>query len=99
MEGLDQPAGLMLSDVAMDVGKRPASGFDQEMKNDLLGGVVVLHHSGIGYDRGGAANNLYQRYSGESSKTRKVPLTFIPYYAWSNRQATSMQVWTLLAKS
>ena len=99
MEGLDQPNGLMLSDVAMDVGKRPASGFEQEMKNDLLGGVVVLHHSGIGYDRGGAANNLYQRYSGESSKTRKVPLTFIPYYAWSNRQSTSMQVWTLLAKS
>ena len=30
-------------------------------------------------------------------KPGEVPLTFIPYYAWANRQATSMQVWTPLA--
>jgi hypothetical protein len=39
---------------------------------------------------------LYYRYRGGSQRTRKVPLTFIPYYAWANRQATSMQVWNLL---
>jgi DUF1680 family protein len=27
-----------------------------------------------------------------------VALTFIPYYAWANREATPMQVWTPLLK-
>jgi len=42
---------------------------------------------------------LYPRYNGESEKTRRIDLTFIPYYAWSNRAATGMQVWTPLIES
>ena len=99
LEELDQSSGVTLSDVALELGKRPDSEFQGEMKSDLLGGVLLLHHSGVSYDRSGSASMLYPRYTGGMARTRKVPLTFIPYYAWANRQATSMQVWVPLFKS
>jgi DUF1680 family protein len=99
LEELDQPNGVDLSAVALEVGKRPESEFQSEMKSDLLGGVLLLHHEGVIYDRGASANALYPRYTGATEKTSRIPLTFIPYYAWSNRQATSMQVWTPLLRT
>ena len=57
--------------------------------------MVVLHHTGAEYERGTSETLLYSRYS-RDTRTRNVPLTFIPYYAWANRQATYMQVWNLL---
>ena len=99
LEELDQSSGVTLSDVALELGRRPDSEFQGEMKSDLLGGVLLLHHSGMSYDRSGSASMLYPRYTGGMVRTRKVPLTFIPYYAWANRQATSMQVWVPLFKS
>ena len=97
LEELDQPGGVSLSDVAVNPGR--AQEFQSEFKSDLLGGVVVLHHTGVAYDGSASRNTLYARYSGEPSKTRQLPLTFIPYYAWANREATSMQVWTPLFKA
>jgi uncharacterized protein len=91
LEEIDQPSGISLSDVAVNPGRQPAEQFQTEFKSDLLGGTVVLHHTG---ERGSSQKALYSRY-GREAKTRKVPLTFIPYYAWANRQATSMQVWNL----
>lgn len=99
LEELDQSNGVSLSDVALELGKRPESGFESEMKSDLLGGVLVLHHTGVSYDRNSSTSILYPRYSGAEPRTRKVPLTFIPYYAWANREATSMQVWVPAFKS
>jgi DUF1680 family protein len=99
LEEIDQPSGISLSDVAVNPGRRPAEQFQSEFKNDLLGGMVVLHHTGAVYQRGAAEKMLYSRYGGESLRTQKTPLTFIPYYAWANRQATSMQVWNLLLQS
>jgi len=96
LEQIDQPSGISLSDVAVSPGPRPAEQFQTEFKSDLLGGMVVLHHTGAVIERGSSENVLYSRYSGGSLRTRKVPLTFIPYYAWANRLATSMQVWNLL---
>jgi DUF1680 family protein len=61
--------------------------------------MVVLHHAGAVFDRGTSQKTLYSRYGGESLRTRKIPLTFIPYYAWANRQATSMQVWNLVLQA
>ena len=98
LEEIDQPGGTSLSDVAVNPGRRPAEEFQPEFRGDLLGGMVVLHHTGAVYERGASEKILYSRYSGET-KTRKVPLTFIPYYAWANRQASSMQVWNLLLQS
>jgi len=94
MEELDQPAGVAMNALALDLGQKPQTEFQNEMKRDLLGGVVVLRHSGVAYDRAASRNALYSRYSGRQVPNRQVPLTFIPYYAWSNRQETSMQVWT-----
>jgi DUF1680 family protein len=98
LEELDQPSGTVLSDVAVNPGRRPADQFQTEFKSDLLGGMVVLHHTGVVYEPGASEKLLYSHYGRETS-TRKVPLTFIPYYAWANRQATSMQVWNLLLQS
>jgi hypothetical protein len=99
LEELDQPTGVILSDVALEVGKRPDSEFQSEMKSDLLGGVLVLHHTGLSYKKSSSANILYPRYTGATERTKKLPLTFIPYYAWANRQATAMQVWTQVVRS
>jgi DUF1680 family protein len=99
LEEIDQPSGISLSDVAVSPGRRPAEQFQTEFKNDLLGGMVVLHHTGAVYQRGAAEKLLYSRYGGDALRTQKTSLTFIPYYAWANRQATSMQVWNLLLQS
>jgi DUF1680 family protein len=98
LEEIDQPSGVSLSDVAVNPGRQPADQFKPEFRNDLLGGMVVLHHEGDIYERGAAEKLLYSQYRRDAG-TRKVPLTFIPYYAWANRQATSMQVWNLLLQS
>ena len=94
LEEIDQPSGTVLTDVAVDLtGSSPAQ-FRDEFKSDLLGGTVVLRSPGVVYERDRSRDALYATYSPEPLKTRRVPLTFIPYYAWSNRQATSMEVWT-----
>jgi DUF1680 family protein len=98
LEEIDQPSGISLSDVAVNPGRQPAEQFQTEFRSDLLGGTVVLHHTGAVYERGDSEKALYSRY-GRQAKTRKVPLTFIPYYAWANRQASSMQVWNLLLQA
>src|SRR3954468_3261549 len=99
LEGIDQPQGVELSEVGLRVGKQPESEFHSEFRGDLLEGVVVLHHPGLVAESGASSSVLYPRYRGESVKTRRVDLTFIPYYAWSNRMATGMQVWTPLLES
>jgi hypothetical protein len=99
LEEIDQPTGVSLTDVAISPGRHPSDQFQTEFKSDLLGGMVVLHHTGAAFERARSQKSLYSRYGGESAKTRRVPLTFIPYYAWANRQATSMQVWNLLLQT
>ncbi|MGA8100708.1 MAG: beta-L-arabinofuranosidase domain-containing protein [Candidatus Acidiferrales bacterium] len=93
MEQMDQPQGVKLSDVALDIGSKGASGFHASFEKDVLGGVNVLRGNGVEVaDEEGDA--LYYRYSGTGRKSRKVELTFIPYFAWANREETPMQVWT-----
>jgi DUF1680 family protein len=99
MEELDQPNGVALTDVAVDLGQKAGALFHSELRSDLLGGVHVLRHMGAVYDKTSSSDALYSRYKWEPVKTRRVPLTFIPYYAWANRQATPMQVWTPVLKS
>ncbi len=94
MEGLDQPSGVDFSALAVDIGRDPGRQFKSEFKSDLLGGVVVLQHTGAAFEKSGAADALYSDYNPEPPKTRKVPLTFIPYYVWSNREQSPMEVWT-----
>ncbi len=94
LEQLDQPEGVVLTDVRLDPNQKSSSQFHEELRRDLLGGVVVLNCMAAVYDNSGARAGLYSRYSREAAKARTASLTFIPYYAWSNRAATPMQVWT-----
>jgi uncharacterized protein len=94
MEGLDQPSGADFTGLAVDIGRDPGRQFKSEFKSDLLGGVVVLQHNGVVYEKSPGEEALYSAFDGEPEKTRKAPLTFIPYYVWSNREQTPMEVWT-----
>jgi uncharacterized protein len=99
LEEIDQPEGVSISDLAVSPGAKPEAQFQSEFKSDLLGGVVVLRHTGIAYDQAASRNGLYSRYNSKQLQSRKVPLTLIPYYAWSNRQQTAMQVWTPVVRA
>jgi uncharacterized protein len=99
LEEMDQPAGVALSDVAVNAGKSRSGAFEAEFEPSLLGGVVVLRHAGAAYETSPSDNGLYFRYGVNPRKSRTVPLTFIPYYAWANRAATPMQVWTPAIKA
>src|SRR5579864_7769578 len=46
LEQLDQPDGVQLFDVVMDVRQKGSSAFREEFQSDLLGGIVVLKHTG-----------------------------------------------------
>jgi DUF1680 family protein len=94
LEQLDQPEGVVLSDVSLDLRPPSAAAFREELRKDLLGGIVVLKHSGAVSEKSSSRDALYYRYSVEGTKGRQVELRFIPYYAWANRAATPMQVWT-----
>jgi DUF1680 family protein len=98
LEELDQPHGVSLVNIALDLVNTPSEKFQSELQTTLLGGVVVLRHVGRAYENDADARPLYSGYSGVQTESRQIPLTFIPYYAWANRQATSMQVWTPLYK-
>ena len=99
LEQIDQPPGINLTDVAVELGAKRGEQFQSEFDKNLLGGMMVLKHNGAAYEESPSRNNLYYRYSSEPRRTKRVPLTFIPYYAWANRSATPMQVWTPVVKA
>ncbi|HKM80898.1 MAG TPA: beta-L-arabinofuranosidase domain-containing protein [Candidatus Acidoferrum sp.] len=94
LEQLDQPGGVSLFDVSLDMRHESASPFQEEFRSDLLGGIVMLKHMGAAIDKASSGGGLYNRYTPQAPKTRQVELRFIPYYAWANRADTPMQVWT-----
>jgi DUF1680 family protein len=73
------------------------AGLAAEQRPDLLGGVVVLRGEAVvATPDQGWAGRLY-RTAGESETGKtiygRVPVTFVPYYAWANRAPGQMQVW------
>jgi DUF1680 family protein len=94
LEQLDQPAGLPLYDLSLDLRPKDASQFQEEFEPNLLGGITVLKHVGAATQQSASRSKLYYRYTSDSAPTRPVQLQFIPYYAWANRAPTPMQVWT-----
>jgi len=99
LEQIDQPEGVALRDVALKLGPKSSAQFQEEFQKELLGGIILLRHAGAAYGESAEHSLLYFRYSGEPRKSRPVSLTFIPYYAWANRTATPMQVWTPIAQT
>jgi len=99
LEQIDQPEGVPLRKVALNLGPKSRAQFQEEFRNDLLGGIILLRHAGAAYGESVEQSRLYFRYSSEPRKSRSVSLTFIPYYAWANRTATPMQVWTPVSQT
>jgi hypothetical protein len=99
LEQLDQPEGVVLADVRLDVNQKSSLQFHEEFRDDLLGGILALKCTGAVDDKSSSRAGLYFRYRPETSGKRATTLTFIPYYAWANRAATPMQVWTPVANA
>jgi DUF1680 family protein len=89
LEQEDQSAGKALFDLSLASGS-----FESEFKPDLLGGVLVLRHPGQAAARPLNTQPLYSP-AGERAPGASTPvtLTFIPYYAWANREPQPMVVW------
>jgi DUF1680 family protein len=92
MEAIDQKGIESLYDVSLPLGVDPSRGFVSEFHPDLLGGVTVLKHRGAVLATPSARQPLYGPLASRKPG-RETELTFIPYYAFANRQPTAMQVW------
>jgi uncharacterized protein len=99
LEQLDQPDGVPLFDVSLDVRQEVSAKFHEEFHNDMLGGIVVLKHAGAINEKSASHGALYRPYTADAPKSRQVELKFVPYYAWANRAATPMQVWTPILRA
>ena len=95
LEQHDYPGAESIFDATLPVSATPAREFKSEFLADKLGGIVVLKHPGIARTKSLTQEPLYRQLETAKRKDtgRKVELTFIPYYAWANREPTSMQVW------
>jgi DUF1680 family protein len=94
LEGIDQPNVPSLFDVTLAPPGLFDRGFGEEFRRDLLGGVLVLHRNGLVASTPLSEEPLYRPASEASRRvTKEVVLTFIPYYAFANREPTPMIVW------
>jgi len=95
LEQHDNPGPDSIFDVKLPLGAAPASGFKSKYLPHMLGGIVVLKHRGIVRTKPLSQGPLYRKLETvkREGTGRPVELTFIPYYAWANREPTSMQVW------
>lgn len=91
MEQIDQQDETPLDQVALKL----SSELTPEMRKDLLGGVMVLKQQGVMLAPSPAGMPLYETLDAAEPKAgAPVNLLFIPYYTFSNRGPTGMQVWT-----
>jgi DUF1680 family protein len=93
MEELDQPKGVALADISLNLSPSVGKEFQHDYKADLLDGVVVLHHRGNVLESASSEEALYGPVNLARPKTRLTDTSFIPYYVWANRQSCAMQVW------
>ena len=88
-EQADQPGEHTVFDLSLAPGT-----FESEFNADLLGGVTVLRHPGLASARPFASGPLYAPASSRPPEGgTPLTLTFIPYYAWANRDPQAMEVW------
>ena len=87
LEGADHN-GAQLERISIDADA--AKSFSVEHRNDLLGGVSVIHGTGTLLQDEGWDGLLYRH---APSASQPIAITAIPYYAWDNREAGEMRVW------
>jgi len=90
MEGLDQTKGTDAKTFPLYMAKRDGA-IRGEYKTDVLDGVMVLTHEGA--RRAESVDALYAPALAETGKVEAAELKLIPYYAWDNREESSMRVW------
>ncbi len=91
MEKLDQPSRGEAANLVEFIAK-PEGTTTSHFEPDLLEGVMVLEHpASLSPSAGDGV--LYT--ASEPAKAPEIPTTLrlIPYYAWANREPSSMQVW------
>jgi hypothetical protein len=94
LEQVDQEDKASVIDVALSPSSGPNGGFTSEVNPDILGGVVMLKHTGVAAAKPHSEEPLYRTLEGTTpGETQEVDLTFIPYYAWDNRLPGAMVVW------
>ncbi len=95
LEQIDQN-GIAIADVFL----RGGSSFTADYRKDVLGGIGELKVSGFVAERSVGEEPLYQPYgAGANRPKHMVNLTFIPYYAIGNREATPMEVWVPISRA
>lgn len=87
LESMDLPPGVRVADVSIPATADLTARFDPH----LLGGVTVIETEGVATPPGVWDGKLYRPL--EAAKERKIPVRFIPYFAWSNRGESEMSVW------
>ncbi len=91
LEAIDNP-GINLASAMID----QASPLESEFIADLLGGVARLYVSGFrGRSEPGWDHRLYREFHPEKKpyRGRPVVMTYIPYFAWANREKGAMSIW------
>ena len=99
LEQLDQPNGINLADIAIPASSLQQPAFTESFDKGLLDGLTVLRLEGANLQIPDNQRTLYFSATPAPAKFTRVPLTFIPYYAWANRTPTQMQVWTPLLRT
>jgi DUF1680 family protein len=94
LEGLDQLELGSIFDAALVLSPEPWRAFRPERRHDLLGGIVILKHTGATPVRPAEHEPLYQSVEAARKRAmRPAELTLIPYFAFANREDTPMRVW------
>jgi DUF1680 family protein len=91
MEQLDQKDASLDSNDFPRFTARLTEATTDRYEAGLLDGVMVLEHSGSMLPA--SAPDLYQAAIPQPAGGTDTKLTMIPYYAWSNRELSAMQVW------
>ncbi|RKR14346.1 hypothetical protein CLV91_0421 [Maribacter vaceletii] len=87
LESADLPKDVSMTDVVIPQDITLSPRFD----SNLLSGVTVLEGQGEMLSKENWSNNLYKPLTRQ--KLKKVDITLIPYFTWSNREKSDMTVW------
>jgi uncharacterized protein len=87
LESLDLPKDVRIDDVRLPRDAPWQTRHDRQ----LLGGVTVIETEAVVVPSSEPAPSLYRKM--QKSPLRSIPMTLIPYYAWSNRGQSEMAVW------
>jgi uncharacterized protein len=98
MEGLDQQHGGDAKSFPLYAAV--TSGAIRSVpRKEMLNGIVMLEHNGTKTMKA-PTDTLYSSVEDTTGRVEEsITLQLIPYYAWSNREPSSMQVWIPLKES